>query len=339
MSQLTGPQLLGYLQRAFEGHSGAIRNTLALLIVFVFNEVVESEHFFQCPPNSYKYYASCFFFIPALFLFMATIFLHSGFWKIVRGCCYYERPEARAQRYCCCCYPRWSVNIALVEITFQSSLSGFLWIFWALLQRKYYICYALGGTKEAKLKNATTDEERLQIEYDYTNAGKTSQTIALLLLCGVLVVAFVVLSVARCCCQREIGSLPSDDEVERLESEAAVKAFRENMEQLARQQGKKYADVYFPVAAFEERGQQVEQESEQKQSNLKAFMSAAREKMAGRYPRTTGNMSQPYVNYEKKETDSRGRTNEAADSENIPGGSGGTDSRGHELKNPSANTS
>ena len=42
-----------------------------------------------------------------------------------------------------------------------------------------------------------------------------------------LVVAFVVLSVARCCCQREIGSLPSDDEVERLESEAAVKAFRE----------------------------------------------------------------------------------------------------------------
>jgi len=101
-----------------------------------------------------------------------------------------------------------------------------MWIFWALLQRKYYICYALGGTKEAKLKNATTDEKRLQIEYDYTNAGKTSQTIALLLLCGVLVVAFVVLSVARCCCQREIGSLPSDDEVERLESEAAVKAFR-----------------------------------------------------------------------------------------------------------------
>ena len=75
---------------------------------------------------------------------------------------------------------------------------------------------------------------------------------------------------------------------------------------------------YFPVAAFEERGQQVEQESEQKQSNLKAFMSAAREKMSSRYPRTTGNRSQPYLNYEKKETGSRGRTNQAADSENIP---------------------
>ena len=332
--QLTGPQLLGYLQRAFEGHSRAIRSTVALLIVFVFSEVVESEHFFQCPPNSYKYYASCFFAIPALFLCMATIFLHSGFWKIVRGCCYYER-------FCegpCCCYWGWCINKAFLEIIFQSLLSGFKWIFWALLQRKYYICYTLGGTKEAKLKNATTDEKRLQIEYDYTNAGKASQTTALLLLCGVLVVAFLFLSVVRCLCQQEIG-LPSDDEVERLESEAAVKAFRENVEQLARQQGKKYADVYFPVAAFEERGQQVQQESEQKQSNLKEFLSAAREQMEGRYPRTTGDMSQPCVSYEKKETNSRGRANEAVDSENTPGGSGGTDSREQELQSPSANTS
>jgi len=178
-----------------------------------------------------------------------------------------------------------------------------VWIFWALLQRKYYTCYALGGTKEAKLKEATTDQEKLQIEYEYANAGKTSQTIALSLLCGVLVVAFVTLSVARCCCQREVGSLPTVDEVERLESEAAVKAFRENMQQLAQQEGKKYADMYFPVTAFEERGHQAQLEGEQKQSNLKAFMSAAREKIGNRYPRATGNMSQPYVNYENKETD------------------------------------
>ena len=69
-----------------------------------------------------------------------------------------------------------------------------MWIFWALLQRDYYICAALGGTKAGKLISASP-AQKLQIEADYANAGENSQTAALLLLAGALLTAFIVVSV------------------------------------------------------------------------------------------------------------------------------------------------
>ena len=132
-----------------------------------------------------------------MLLFMVTIFLHNGFWNFIRGCCFFKEREKRgAKRFCCGFYPRWSCSEPLLEIIFQSSLSGFLWFFWTLLQYNYFICAVLGGRKEAKLINATT-EEKLQIEADYANAGKNSQAAALLLLGGVLTIAFVFLLVQR----------------------------------------------------------------------------------------------------------------------------------------------
>ena len=119
-----------------------------------------------------------------------------------------------------------------------------MWIFWALLQRDYYICAALGGTKAAKLISASA-AQKLQIEADYANAGKNSQTAALLLLAGALLTGFVVVSVQRCCYQREFGTLPSPYQYKKLESEAAVEAFKLNMEKLAKGQGKRRADMYF----------------------------------------------------------------------------------------------
>ena len=165
-------KLVTSFQSVFQSHSGAIRNTTITLIVFGINAVVQSEDFFQCPPDGFALYASCFFIIPALFLFLVTIFLHSGFWDLVRGCCFYEQQQRRGlKRYCCCFFPRWPCSRKLVEIIFQSSLSGFIWIFWALLQRDYFICAALGGTKEAKLLSASP-QEKLKIEADYANAGE-----------------------------------------------------------------------------------------------------------------------------------------------------------------------
>lgn len=359
---LTLTSLVTSVKSAFQSHSGAIRNTTVALVVFALNEIVKSEDFFQCPPDNFAFYASCFFFVPALFLFMATIFLHAGFWDLVRGCCYYELPYRRGvKRYCCCLFPRWPCSYALLEIIIQSSVSGFIWIFWALLQRDYFICAVLGGTKEAKLINATV-EEKLQIEADYANAGKNSQTAALLLLGGSLVLAFVVVSVQRCCYQREIGSLPSPYQYQMLESEAAVEAFKENMEKLAKGQGKRRADMYFAtmnkknpsdilknayqnlvtvhkfdeafpsledyqqlqaraaVTAFKDK---VQQEGKQKveltfvdttwheyeETDVFSLVSNAHEAMVERYPRSTGDRTQPYVK------DSRTEGNGKADNE------------------------
>ena len=352
-------KLMTSFQSAFQSHSGAIRNTTIALIVFGINAVVQSEDFFQCPPDGFAFYGSCFFVIPALFLFLVTIFLHNGFWNLVRGCCYYEEHERRGgKRFCCFLYPRWPCSKNLVEIIFQSSLSGFMWIFWALLQRDYFICAVLGGTKEAKLINASV-AEKLKIEADYANAGKNSQTAALLLLAGALIIAFVVVSVQRCCFQKEVGSLPSPYTYQMLESEAAVEAFKANMEKLAQGQGKRRADLYFAsmypkknpsdilknayqdlvtvnkfdqafpsledyqelqaqaaVTAFKER---VQQEGKQKveltfidntwreyeESDAFNLVNNAYEAMAERYPRSTGDRTQPYV--KEKTEDSNGR--------------------------------
>ena len=348
--------LMTSLKSGVQNYSGSIKNTTIALLVFGLNEVVESEGFFQCPPENFAFYASCFIVIPALLLFMVTILFYNEFWNIVRGCCFFrDQDKQRAKRFCCCFYPRWSCSKSLLEIIFQSSLSGFLWIFWVLLQRDYYICAVLGGTKEAKLINATA-EEKLQIEADYANAGKTSQAVALLSLGGAFVVAFVVFSVQRCCFQREIGSLPSPYKYQKLESEAAVGAFKENMEKLAKGQGKRRADLYFAkvnqenpsdvlknayqnlitvhkfddafpsledyqqlqaqaaVTAFKER---VQQEGKQKveltfvdstwreyeESDAFSLVNNAYEAMADRYPRTTGDRTQPYVKESSKKKD------------------------------------
>ena len=348
-------KLVTSFQSVFQSHSGAIRNTTITLIVFGINAVVQSEDFFQCPPDGFALYASCFFIIPALFLFLVTIFLHSGFWDLVRGCCFYELQQRRGlKRYCCCFFPRWPCSRKLVEIIFQSSLSGFIWIFWALLQRDYFICAALGGTKEAKLLSASP-QEKLKIEADYANAGKNSQTAALLLLGCSLLGGFLVISIQRCCFQREIGSLPSPFTYKILEAEAAVEAFKDNMEKLAREQGKRRADLYFTtvqqnpsdilrnayqhlvainkfdeafpsledyqhlqaqaaVTAFKEK---VQQEGKQKVdmtfvdttwhefegNDLFSLVGQAHEAMAERYPRSTGDRTQPYV---KERDDSDG---------------------------------
>ena len=185
------------VRSGIRSNSGSIKNTTIALLVFALNAVVESEGFLQCPPDNFAFYASCFIILPALLLFMRTIFLHNGFWNFVCGFCFSEEQEKQeAKRFCCCFYPRWSCSRPLLEIIFQSSLSGFLWIFWTLLQHDYFICAVLGGRKEAKLINATT-EEKLQIEADYANAGKNSQAAALLLLGGALTIAFVFLLVQR----------------------------------------------------------------------------------------------------------------------------------------------
>ena len=67
----------------------------------------------------------------------------------------------------------------------------------------------------------------------------------MLLLAGALPTAFVVVSVQQCCYQREFGTSPSPYQYKKLESEAAVEAFKLNVEKLAKGQGKRRADMYF----------------------------------------------------------------------------------------------
>ena len=141
------------VKSAFQSHSGAIRNTTVALVVFGLNEIVKSEDFFQMSARQLRFLRQLFLHRPCIcFCSWRRSFFTPAFGIWFCGCCYYEDPYRRgAKRYCCCLFPRWPCSKKLVEILFQSSLSGFMWIFWALLQRDYFICGALGGTKEAKV--------------------------------------------------------------------------------------------------------------------------------------------------------------------------------------------
>ena len=237
-------KILTSMQSVLKNNSGAIRNVTVTLIVFVVDVVIESEDLFNCPPQYYALYGGGFIVVPAVFLSLVAILMDNAFWKFVRGCCFYEKEGNHKKRFCCCCYPRWGCQKSLLQMLFRSSFSGFLWIILAFLRRNY-VCAVLGGTKKAKLQNAINEAEKVQIEAHYANAGRDSQIIALSFLGISVVLGFVFLVVYRCCYQYEVGSLPRPYEYHKLESEAAVKAFKENMEKLAEEQGKRRADLYF----------------------------------------------------------------------------------------------
>ena len=238
-------KILTSMQSVLKNNFGAIRNVTVTLIVFALDVVIESEDLFQCPLQYHASYGGGFIVVPAVFLSLAAILVDNAFWNFVRGCCFYEKEESREKRFCCCCYPRWSCQKPLLQMLFRSSFSGFLWLILAFLRRDYYVCAVLGGTKQAKLQNAINDTEKVQIESDYANAGRDSQIIALLFVGISVTLCFLFLLVYRCCFQYEVGSLPRPYEYHKLESEAAVKAFKGNMEKLAEEQGKRRADLYF----------------------------------------------------------------------------------------------
>ena len=76
---LTLSSLVTNVKSAFQSHSGSIRNTTVALLVFGLNAVVQSEDFFQCPPDNFVFYASCFFIIPALFFLWRRFFFTADF--------------------------------------------------------------------------------------------------------------------------------------------------------------------------------------------------------------------------------------------------------------------
>lgn len=233
-------------------------------------------------------------------------------------------------------------------MVFQSLFTGFLWIILSLFRGEYYVCAVLGATEAEKLQNAGSKKEKDQIKEDYAKVKRNSQLIALAFLGISITCTFVSLLIYRGCCQSEVGSLPTAEEYEKLESAAAVRTFKANIEKLAEEKGRRRADLYFATktktspfeilgrayqellnenkfgssfqkiddyetihaeaasAAFQAKVQRqgekiVDQavskivaESDGKENTLERVRNG-RNKMADRYPRSTGNKGKPYV--------------------------------------------
>lgn len=233
------------LQTAFKSQSGTVRNVVMVLLVFGMQAIVSGEGLFKCPVVNYSAYGWMFIFVPAIFLFLVSLFLNDGFWKVSQGCCHYAsfRKIGCKRRYCPCFFPRWGCSKKLLEVLFYSSVASCLWIFWAFLQGEYYACAQLGN-KAAKLLNKS-DAQKKAILTEFSKATDTSQVIAFSLLVLMLGIPFIFFTAYRCCCLLPQTSIPSPYSYLKLEAKSAVDEFKVKMEGLAQEQGKRRADLYF----------------------------------------------------------------------------------------------
>ncbi|KAK3736036.1 hypothetical protein QZH41_002749 [Actinostola sp. cb2023] len=207
--------------------------------------IVSREDLFKCPAVNYGPYGWMFIFAPGLLLFLVSLFLNGGFWKVAQGCCHYGSfPNVGLKRRACpCFFPRWGCSKKLLEVLFYSSVASCLWIVWGFLQGEYYTC-AMLGNKAARLFNTTTEQKKV-ILIDFSKANDTSQVIAFSLLAFMLGIPFIVLTAYRCCCLLPQSTIPSPYSYLKLEAKSAVEAFKAKMESLAQDQGKRRADLYF----------------------------------------------------------------------------------------------
>ena len=248
MSALSVTNLFSNFKKGLNNQTNTIRNVVVLLLVFAFEALMADKKLFNCPKENYTAYSSLFFIVPTLSLLFITLFLSDAFWKIARGCCHYEGEEKRGvKKYCCCFYPRWKGGNELLKIVGFSSISSCLWLFWVFLQEDYYVCAKL-GLKSIRLEELgvnATEVQRKQLEDDFFSAHNTSSMIAWVLLAMMLTIPFVFIAIHRCCFQRPESSIPGPYGYQKLEAKAAVEAFTEKMVQLAQDQGKRRAELYF----------------------------------------------------------------------------------------------
>lgn len=242
---LTLAALFTNIQEAFKNQSGTVRNVITILLVFGMQAIVSNEGLFKCPVVNHYAYGWMFIYFPAIFLFFVSIFLNDGFWTVSQGCChYFSFPKVGFKRRVFpCFFPRWGCSVKLLEALFYSSVASCLWIFWAFLHGEYYTCAKLGN-KPAKLLNKTAAEQK-DILAEFAKANDTSQSIAFSLLVVMLGIPFVVLTAYRCCCMLPQSQIPSPYSYLKLEASSAVEEFKVKMEGLAKEQGKRRADLYF----------------------------------------------------------------------------------------------
>ena len=128
----------------------------------------------------------------------------------------------------------------------------------------------------------TKEEVEEEIKVEFARARTNSQIIAWCLFDTLVILATAAVCVRRCCFLRTEGSLPYIEEYERLESEVAVKEFKSQMDQKAKEIGKEFVKLLFIN----------ETDSDQ---DTYTKMVRIRDQVAAKYPRATGNLSKPYI--------------------------------------------
>lgn len=263
------------LEKVFKTSGTTFRQILIFVLVLGLERIFEKD-VFKCPDTNHHVYGTLFLICPAISLFVLTLLLNGKFWEVLTGC--------RLSKF----RPRFVVK-RVMSMVFQAFLPPGIWIVVALIQTNYYVCAKL-GPKEAAIKSATkntTDAKKIKaIKYDieksFNNAGTESHIIAWGFFLSLIVLAFAFVCIRRCFFLQADGILPDLEDYRKLEAEAAVDFFKQQIEKIAEEEGKNYVNATMDKSKIEKPGCACSR------------IEYVRELLSVKYPRTTGDLSKPY---------------------------------------------
>lgn len=229
-----------------------LKPLVTIFAVFTLEQILTTKSLYHCPTVGYRFYGGLFLFGPGVCFFALTLLLNKSFWASVTGCYRGGFDLAQlCQRTC--------------KAVMNGVFVGFVWLVLTFANTEFYVCFCLGGMPSQALLN----EIRTQ-----------STVIAWTLFLSVVLLSLLLVVVQKCCCSDVEGSLPSVYEYEKLEAEAAVAKFQEQMEVLARKEGERQVEIRLNSA----------------ENNKDAYDVVRKTKMwlAAKYPRATGDSTKRY---------------------------------------------
>lgn len=238
------------------------------VVVFLLLQLLSNNKLYTCPSAGYRFYGSFFLLGPSACLFVIALFLDKSFWEKVTGC-------YRA-RNCNC------ATCGKVLKAFQkSAFIAIVWFILAFAKGKFYVCIRLGALPSQNVLQSMDKHQREIIEKQHKEIKSQSMMIAWSLFLATLFFLFLTVLVQRCFFSVPEESLPSLRQYEKLEAQAAVAKFKEQIKELAQKEGEK--QVESKVKEFTEK-------------NEGPYEALQKTKMwlAIKYPRTTGNWTKDY---------------------------------------------
>lgn len=262
-------------EKAFKTSRATLRHVLIFMLVFGLERIFEKD-VFKCPNGNYYLYGMLFLSCPALSLFVLTLLLNVKFWEVLTGC--------RLSHF-----KRSFVFKRATSMVFQALLPPGVWIVVALIQTNYYVCAKL-GPKDTAIRKATrntTDARKIkEIKYNIERLFNKAQTESHIIAWGVfitlIVLAFVAVCIRRCLFLEADGILPDLNDYQKLEAEAAVEHFKENIEKIAKKEGEKSVTVF------------LEESINKMPNSAYSQVEYVKIELSKKYPRTTGDLSKPY---------------------------------------------
>ncbi|KAK3736035.1 hypothetical protein QZH41_002748 [Actinostola sp. cb2023] len=232
--------ILADLKKTVNEQSRPIRNIITSLLVVSFDALITTEKIFECPSKNNASYGWVFIFVPALIFLVLAVMLSEEFISVIQGCCYnVDRAEGFLSA-------RWGCkNTKVASVIYNGIAASSLWLFWAFLQGRYYVC-AVAGNKQDKLDKVKPDTNKFkEIEDLFVQTKTESQIIGFVIIALVVVIPATIQSIYRCCCKHAVSSIPGPKDYLKVEADCATEAFKTKFEALAKAEGEKKAEQLF----------------------------------------------------------------------------------------------